>query len=398
VLFHDDPTDAIIRGVMFAGSVLLFSAAKLVTGFALLANLPRTGYPLPGFPSLMHAAAIPFRSVFFRAWQAESAPHLLANCRWALRQHEFEYGISPVPLLLLGLACYGWCRHRRRTAVTTLSAKSLKIGLGLALGLLFVVPVAVNVYAPAWNAWLKSLPVIGNSSSLVRWYAFYILTVITVAVVCCDRFFGWHGRGRQVLFAVLVSAAVAWTLCRDQTYYTEQSYQPAPMLMGYAAAKSGDVRPVTHLGWGARYVTDAGVMLLTDEATMLAGVSQLGARLSLFGYNLEFFPQRERIGPGPATAVYDGMYNMKDPAFYLFPAANGGRPGDHFSVARQEALDDFRCFRPYAFRKAGVQYVADALSVVSLTVFAVSAAVSVGWRFRRRPGTTRETPQKCSCG
>ena len=52
---------------------------------------------------------------------------------------------------------------------------------------LLVIPLALNIYEPRWNAFLKELPYFRNSSNLLRFFSTYIPVLIVVAAIALDR-------------------------------------------------------------------------------------------------------------------------------------------------------------------------------------------------------------------
>jgi hypothetical protein len=110
----------------------------------------------------------------------------------------------------------------------------------------------------------------------------------------------------------------------------------------------------------------------------------------MFGYGLE----RLRIGalrPGPALDdLGDGTLNLKNPACYQFPGANGCAPGDHFRLDQRATAARFLRYEPYVFRRPAWQQVADAITVASLlaVLAALAAAVVRAWRVRLNAGAT----------
>jgi hypothetical protein len=102
----------------------------------------------------------------------------------------------------------------------------------------------------------------------------------------------------------------------------------------------------------------------------------------MFGYGLERLHHGE-LRPGPALAeLPDGTLNLKNPACYVFPAANACAPGDHFRREQSEAAARFLRYQPYAFQRPASQTFADALTLVALllTFSALAVAAVLAWR------------------
>ena len=141
------------------GLALGLCSSKLVGSLSFLQQFPRDEYALPGFPSLWAEFRVVLLSLFWRP-PAEHAQSLLANVSLPLERHEWEYGLGPAAALLL-LA--GAVRVAKRARLAG-SAWLVTVAIGVALAL----PLALNWHHPAWHAFLKSQPLLGSSSNLVR--------------------------------------------------------------------------------------------------------------------------------------------------------------------------------------------------------------------------------------
>ena len=131
-----------------------------------------------------------------------------------------------------------------------------------------------------------------------------------------------------------------------------------------------------------------------DQNGLVIGASPLECYEALFGYRLEHFPKGV-LKSGPALERIGDRLNVKDPACYVFPAANACRPGDHFTVERRNQAAAFLHYRPYPFRQPLGQRILDSLNllvVMALAGFFVTY-MWVGPRLRRgsaprqRPGS-----------
>jgi hypothetical protein len=123
---------------------------------------------------------------------------------------------------------------------------------------------------------------------------------------------------------------------------------------------------------------------------MARGPSQLLCYQPMFGYGLERLRHGE-LRPGPALAeLPDGTLNLKNPACYLYPEANGCAPGEHFRHEQREAAAHFLRYQPFAFQRPAWQGVADAatLAALLLTFAALAVAALLAWRRRFSAGAT----------
>ena len=87
---------------------------------------------------------------------------------------------------------------------------------------------------------------------------------------------------------------------------------------------------------------------------------------------------------GPAELKSAQGYNARNPALFVFPAENGGRPGDPFRHDQLEELRRFLAYRPFAFERSARQELMDALNLVALAAVGAALASYPLWGARRR--------------
>jgi len=360
-----------------AALALALSAQRLFAALAFLQNFPRNEYPLPGFANLFDALRIALQALFWRPPAAAAQP-LLANMDLPLEQHEWEYGLGPAAALLLlaALASVRW-RARRWPSL-------------VAIALVLALPLVLNWYQPAWHAFLKSQPLLGSSSNLVRWFALYVPIVALGAGLAIDRVL--KADGQRALVAVGVAlATIGWNWSADRGYYRTQGYDPAAIENAWRAVNTG--APVPAITTLSVRVDKAGQLAVPIDRNddLARGYSQLLCYQPMFGYGLERLPFGA-LRPGPALAdVGNGSLNVKNPACYLFPAANGCVPGGHFRVAQRAAAEDFLRYRPFPFERPAWQRAADAVTILALLAVVAALALAAVLRWRRR-ASGRATP------
>jgi hypothetical protein len=258
----------------------------------------------------------------------------------------------------------------------------------VAISILLAVPIVLNWYEPAWNGLLKSLPYLGNSSSLLRFFSTYIPIAIVVACLAFDRLLPRESAPRLLrlsLAAIALCVMVVQNLATDRDYYANQSYRIGPIDAEHARVRAtGRVPMIEKVG-------DRVNQALAPNDVMIEGTSQRSCYQPLFGYRLERFPA-EPLQVGPAISLVGGRFiNMKNPACYLFAAENGCKPGDHFKVDQVENAVAFLAYRPFAFEQPYRQIVATWLSELSAIAVAAAFLLSLtlclirGFDLRWRP-------------
>lgn len=339
------------------------SLSKLSATLAFLHNFPRAFYLLPGFSYVSNAALTAFKSVFFSV-SAVQVNALLSNKQFYFGQYELDFSVTPVPLVLivvgLGWWTFRYLRGGTRPGASTAAALTVA-------GLVFAAPIILNWYAPAWNAFLKKLPLLGQSSNLIRWFVLYIPLSILLAVLAAEKTFR---EPRTVVAIAVLSAGIAIYYHTQNDYALAQAERYDPRAIQEAFSKR-TVRPIKAV---VAYLNQNGTIAMPvgRNDALVIGASQLACYNAMFGYRLEAFPGQD-LHAGPATVVRKGHFNMKNPACYVFPTENGCAPGDHFRETEREKLEAFLEYKPFEFRKSSWQEFADAINGIVIAFFAIVA-------------------------
>lgn len=359
------------RSLIAALVAIGLSAAKLVALLSFLHNFPRNDYFLPGATGTLDAMHLLFSALFFAPTDiAEHARSLITNTQWTLERHEWEYGVTVIPLLAMLAGIAALLNHVRNTRPQLNLARWAWL---LLLGFVLVLPLALNIYTSDWNAFLKQVPVIKSSSNLMRWFLVYIPLVILSSALFLDRISPLPSRRNGILLAAL--AALIWiNAVKDRTFYHDQHYRAVTIVNAWQAANIGAAQ--TRIDYiGANIDANNRVQITGNRNDLIAvGASQFACYNPIFGYRLEHFPIKG-LHPGPVLAEMDGLLNIKNPACYLYPEQNNCVPGDHFKASQRDAAQAFASYKPYPFSFSSVQKIANWVTQASLVLLAVLFAV-----------------------
>ncbi len=343
---------------------LLLCAGKLAAVLSLMSHVPRDAFTLPGYLSIGETAWVAFRALFFGP-AGDMSTHL-ANGVVLFQRHEFEYSVGPACLaLLLASAADIWRKRDFPKGTQRLCADTLI--------LLLLVPLALNTYGAGWTHFLKTLPVIRDSSSLLRYFAAYILPACLGAAGSLDRLAAGRLRPAWGMASAAAAATLATLLLADHSAYGPVDigrYDPRTIEASWhAVSASRAVPPVRDIGVLRDAQGQVDKIGLARQDSMTIGQSQLFCYDALFGYALENLPFGT-LHPGSVfdrtprkdSGAKDGgiaTLNIKNPACYVFPAANGCKPGDAFTVSQIDQATKFADYKPFSWRKPGWAYAAD---------------------------------------
>ncbi len=372
-LVRGDSTGFVPRSlfaVLVAGGL---SAAKLTAALLFLRNFPRSDYSLPGIDSIRETMKILFSTLFISPADIETrVMPQLDNLQWAVGRHEWEYGVTWVPLLIILAGTAVMLSHLRKARPRPGMTGWAWLVL---LGCVLVLPISLNIYTPAWNAFLKHIPVIKSSVFLMRWFLVYIPLVILASALLLDRISPLT-RSRNLMLLAALAALVWINAAKDREFYVAQPYRPDAIINAWKAATAGTAK-VRIQTITANLVADNQIWMTNNRNDAIAtGGSQLACFNPIFGYGLEHFPVKS-LHPGPVLEEKDGLLNIKNPACYTYPAQNSCAPGDHFTVAQLEAARAFASYKPFPFSFSPEQKVANGMTLITLASLVVLIAVAL---------------------
>lgn len=360
---------------------LAISAAKLVAGVAFLSNFPRTMIPLSGFGSIWQSLVVGLQSLFLSPPLARGMAWLLNNewytgIRIYPAYHEFEYGVSYIPavIILAWLIAYPIVRLRNRDAA---APDRTRLVIVVLLGLLFLLPVLLNWYESSWSAFLKSLPLFGSSSTMLRWYCFYIPLLILIGMLIVDRNEGFRFAPRHIALAIVVTVILCNLGANRRYYAVRDDYNFTAVETAYRVARQSGTVPMVG---GVVWPWAAGLTLMTRrdrDNALVRGGTNAQCYEPMFGHRMEAYPYTA-LRKGPTLRARNGMLNIKNPACMQYPEANQCKPGDHFQSSDLGAARAFVNYRPFPFEFPWWQTLANRISLISfLMVLAGLAATGV---------------------
>ena len=355
------------------------SATKIISGLYYLSNFPRTYYPLPGIEGFFNTLIFVLKIIFIPG-SSETAAKNIVNFPFILEQHEFEFGITYIPLLIivvsLTLITFDYAKRR----VNPLSRVQITQFIWLIpfISILFL-PIILNMYYQDWNSLLKSIPYIKSSSSLFRWIGIEIPLVILCITLIVESIKIYQVRFCLVIFGVI--GVVTVNMQVDRTYYNEQLYNPDSIIMAHYAARDKDVIPgINNIGVDLDEYNQYRIAGIGGNDLFVFGISQLACNEAIFGYKLDKFPTG-MIRPGSVMEEKDGNLNIRNPACYVFGDVNNCEPGDHFITSQKEMAQAFTNYKPFPFEMPYVQKIANKINSTSL-VLTIIFIIFCGYKLR----------------
>ncbi len=357
----------LLKFVSATSLAIALTLPSIISGISFLKHFPRDFYPLPGIPEISTLLLVLLESLF---WMPDYiyANTVMVNQQWKLGRHEFEFGITFLPLIILTAGCLSflYAGTFRRVLKNINPAKGF---LAIALMLTFLVPLLLNYYSVSWNTFLKSIPFFKQSSTLLRWFSFYILPVIMLTTVILEKE-SFLEKYKKHVAIVGIAVVVMINIFLDRSYYHAQNYEYEPILKAYA--KSGGKGFAPKISEISLLLDGKGTPLPLENRnnSIAKGFSYMFCYEPIFGYRLESFPLKN-LQPGSVFTVREGMFNMKNPACYVYPEENSCAPGDHFKADQKGALEAFISYKPFLFKVPLKQKIANLIAGFLLFGYAV---------------------------
>lgn len=397
------PTDLPTRILIAIGTSVAISASKLVASLSFYSHFERTHYLLPGFENPLALIATNLLALFGPSQAAYAlSEHWLVNAQWALMPHEWAFGFTVVPILILTRA-RALARRKAGQCVPVEPAEAgatgrLKRGVTLAVILaiatISLIPLAVQFYTPELNALYKKVPMIGATVSPMRWLILYLPVLPIVTALLARDILGTHQDESSKLVAGVIIILILLNLIEPRRYYVEQSYRPDTILAGYARLAAGEAQNHRVHAIGVKTDPVTGDEL-SDEGRndiVVDGISQAHCYNPSFGYRLEKLPPGN-LQLGDVLLEHNGILNIRNPACYVFPEENDCKPGDSFRADQRAAAEAFVAYKPYPFNKSRLQRIADYLTMSGLLTVIVYVLLVWPWStWRRNTGLATPHP------
>lgn len=336
----------LIRGLIAGAIAIALSISKLNANLSLMANFSRDYYLLPGISDPAGLVTFVFQSLFYPSEHVyQTVTPLWKNLQWAAMPHELAYTLTPIPLSILVIGLGIFLLKRRKIGVSPARLVPVQYLAAALLASIFLLPFALLYYSPSWNEVLKSLPLIGSTTSPFRWLIMFIPAIAALTGMAGETL----GKYKQAVTLIVLLSIPALNALEDRSYYQNQNYNPSETVNYYNAVQLGQVIPrIVRVGIPSEH-----------NGQIAQGISPTYCYNPLYGYRLEKL-KIEPLVYGPITNITpSGTLNLHNPACLVFPAENNCNLWDAFTTSQSSQLLDFSSYRPYAFERSHRQKIAD---------------------------------------
>jgi hypothetical protein len=346
---------------VFSGLLsLVICSVKLLPALAFMNNFPRNNYKIPG-TNLYDVIELIVRSLILPGtWSFSTG--IIQNYQWIPQIHDYDYNVTPFPFILIVIGTIYFVRGKRWIG---LKNKTVAQWLHAVLFvIILIIPCVLNLYTPWWQDVLKSLPMIKNSSTMIRWLIIYILPTLVVMALFMMRS-EILKKNRPLIFIVGVATVMIINVCQPTGYYHDQNYSPSNILSAYYDHRARNGHPRIKNVFVFTDQNGKFIKIGYGNDVIAIKASQMLCYEPIFGYRLEQYPLKS-IKPGSIMIETKGVFNLKNPACYIYPVENNCSPGDPFTIAQKDEMLKFAAYHSYKFDVPIKQTIANLISPVAL--------------------------------
>lgn len=329
-------------------------ASKLSANISLMSHFSRDYYPLPGVSETPALIKYIYTALFFSSQSAYEAitPHW-RNIAIPALPHELGYGLTPLAVIPLVVGTGYFLIKLSREKSTELSEYKSTLFSMVMITLIASIPTLLLYYSPEWNSFLKSLPLVGSTTSPYRWLLIYIAPTCIACAILLEQI---SSKIRAAICYLMIAGIPILNAMENRDFYTNQFFDPAPVQNFYADIKTGKKIPAINRVSDPR-LPDGTPTAFNDSFTN--NETAIRCYNPIYGYGLEKLPESNlRSGPTTLQITKNGL-NLRNPACQVFPDENKCRPGDVFKTSQTNDLLAFTHYKPYKFEKSTRQQICD---------------------------------------
>jgi len=364
----------------------------LLLGPVLLAMLsfmhwnPRTWSPLPQFDTVLNSLLYGTSMILSPMRDTAALWRQVVNPEALLEWHEFEYGLTVFPLLVL-TAYFVQRISGPRVSWPKPSDRTFWVGLLLFAGLAML-PFIINGWLGATFVQLvRGLPILGSTSSLFRWYVIPMSAVLLLTAVLLARLLEHRKSSYSAvtaLTALLLIGLHYGYLIKPEIDSRRSVYLDHTIEQTYAQKRTDPRHQIVGI---AAYT---GVQ--RNDAFTESNSQKLCYEAAL-GYQLQ--GMKDVLAPGNIDIVVAGKLNMFNPSCYVYPHENTCAPGTRFDLQRRDAMLDFARYRPLPYSVPKLHQSLVLLSLLAMLVtllLLIQPLLTWAYRLFRMPESGRLNP------
>jgi hypothetical protein len=186
---------------LLVGPVLYSKISFMITN-------PRTWSPLPQFDSLYSSIVFGFAIIVAPIRDTGLLWQNIINPEVLLGWHEFEYGLTSLPLLIIFIYfIHVWTRTSSSVRSDRQSLQATGLALFIAISTL---PFLVNAWlSESFVELVRRLPILGSTSSLFRWHVISMCSLLLITAPLLEQITGRYRSLKRPIATYAVISVIA---------------------------------------------------------------------------------------------------------------------------------------------------------------------------------------------
>lgn len=295
---------------------LIIAAPQILATLSFLKYFPRDHIANPMYSSLWHSIYYNLKMLFWGPIRTTYAlPEQISSPSFLLEQHELEFSITFIPLIILILVTY--YIFKDKLVFSQIKHHSLHTSVAIITG--FFIAFSILMWSNPLSNWaMKSLPYLKNLSSLLRGLSIFIFPLLIISILSLTII----NERIKYLKKVVVLLSLTIPLMAVQTdFYKQQTLRPDIVEIAYSK--------YIHQEWSPQINGISGREGITNQHFVF-NKSSMYPYQPIFGYRLENYPGKQLYISSPLSYTPNLGYNFLNPVCMVFPELNNCPVGEHF--------------------------------------------------------------------
>ena len=243
----------------------------------------------------------------------------------------------------------------------------------------------MNSHNEQLTALLKKIPILRDSSNMLRWSCLYVPAFSILAGYSLKNVKAFTPIGFACTVFITITVIGFQQMVITKNLVAKETFDPSTLLAGWAT-KPSDIPKISNLGILIKKQPDGSVRAIHApqyDYVFLDGASNVTCYEPVFGYRLENFPVTS-VSRGSIYQARGGRLNIVNPACYVYPEENNCKPGDLFKTGQKSVLKQLINRQPMPAKISLARRISEWIAMFTLVFIFLSALVFIRNGRRRR--------------
>ena len=354
---------------------ILIASSKIHASLSFLSNFPRE-YPPLVFENYYQLAITAFKSLFLYPIDISTFNSIIINkVITKVGNHEIEYGVSIVPLIVLIL----FLTNLKKIKLNKLNVVKITSIFFILIISLFII--SLNFLDNSLGNFIQKLPIIKSSWVNYRLIAIYIIPIIIMSSILIEKL-NFNKRNIKIFTIACLTIILLQNFFYKKDFYINQKFDPKNFEIFHKDKEKIKTLKIKNmvlvLGKNRENIN-----ISQRNSFFIDELSPILCHQAIFGYSLQslprknlWFSKKNKISDnlfyytGDPKLVKEDNLNFFNPSCFIFPKENNCIPGDVFKKNQVKELENFLNYKNFKFKMSKLQKIFNYISILSfLTTF-----------------------------